>query len=134
MTRTLHDGEDHLLFLPRAADAESWELLDRLLRAAQDGYGRRRSELVAAHAASLFAGISFAAGLENWPLVPESATVSPRWVQSVLGTEIDRIILRMIERHVGCGDCLIAWVRHLVEARITVAVWAWARGADDLLA
>jgi hypothetical protein len=128
-----HDGEDHSLLLPRAEEAETEERLDRLLAALQDSNGARRRELIAAHAAAVFAGIEIAPGIETWPLVPTSSRVSARWVQAVIGNHLDRIILRMLDTAEGCTECLLAWVKHLVQTRVTISEWAWARDADDLL-
>jgi hypothetical protein len=133
VARELHGGGDHSSLMPRTDEVETWERLDHLLSDVQSSEGLKRCDLVAAHTATLLSNIESAPALDTWPLVSGTSTVSARWVETVLGIEIDRLILRMLENPDGCVDCLVVWVRHLIEARITVSKWAWARDAGTLL-
>jgi hypothetical protein len=133
MTKIVHNGEDHTILLPRMDEAQSWEKLDELLAEINNDRAGRRSDLVLAHTAALFAGIESAPALDNWPIVPLSSDTSPRWVEMVVGTEIDRTILRILQNQDACVDCLIPWVRHMIESRITLSKWAWARDTDSFL-
>ena len=121
------------MLMPREDERETWERLDQLLSEVQTGAGLDRCALVVRHTGTLFAAIESSPALETWPMVTDSSRVSCRWVATVLGIEIDRMTLRMLDNPEGCIDCLIAWIRHLVSARITVSEWAWARDADALL-
>jgi len=132
MAKVTHEGADHSLFMPLGDERETWERLDQLLREVQASTGLDRCALVVRHTAALFAGIESSPALETWPTVTDSSRVSPRWVETVLGIEIDRTILRMLDNPEGCIDCLIAWIRHLIFARIVASEWAWARDADGL--
>lgn len=108
----------------RMEEVESWERLDELLAEIHNDRSRGRSDAVVAHAAALFAGIESAPALDTWPIVARSSDTSPRWIEMVVGIEIDRTILRILQNQDACADCLIAWVRHLIESRITLSKWA----------
>jgi hypothetical protein len=133
MTKVAHQGHDHSMLLPRPEEVESWERLDRLLADINRGDRHDRTDRVVAHAATLFAGIESPPALGAWPIGQRSSDTSARWIEMVLGIEIDRTILRILQNEGTCVDCLIAWVRHLIESRITLSDWAWTRDADDLL-
>lgn len=128
----MHEGEDHSMILPRLAEAESWERLDGLLAEINTGESSGRSDLVVEHVACLFARIEASSTLDTWPIVQGSPDTSPRWIEIVVGIEIDRAILRILQNEGACVDCVIAWAKHLIEARITLSEWAWARDADAL--
>lgn len=121
------------MYMPRPDETESSERLDALLTDLREADAPGRRDLVAAHVGSLFAGIETPPEHGAWPFGPLAQSVSPRWVQAVVGYEIDRMILRMVDNEPFCVDCLIAWVRHLVEARVAASEWAWARDARELL-
>ena len=121
------------MLMPRLEEGESWESLDQLLAKINTGDRRRRSDLVVAHAAALFAGIEAPPTLDTWPMAQRRSGTSPRWIEMVVGIEIDRMILRILENQGTCIDCVIAWVRHLIESRRTLSKWAWARDADTFL-
>ena len=124
MERIAHDGQDHTLLQPRLEEAESWERLDELLAEVNKGDRQRRSDLMVAHTAALFAGIESPPALDTWPIVGGASETTPRWIEMVVGIEIDRTILRMVENDGTCVDCLIVWVRHLIESRIRLSKWA----------
>lgn len=128
-----HGGEDHRLYMPRAEEAESWDRLDVLLNQIRDSSREECGDLIAAHVGSLFARIESAPEFGNWPIGQSVSAASPQWIESVVAHEIDRLILRMLDHEPSCVDCLLAWVRHLVEARVTLSKWAWARNVSDLL-
>lgn len=122
------------MLLPRPDEHETWERLDELLTdLVQDHQGRGRRGLVVAHAATLFAGIESPPALEDWPLATEPSKVSVHWIERVVGIEIDRVILRILQTPDRCPECSIAWIRHLIESRITLSQWAWTRDAEAML-
>lgn len=123
------------MFMPRPDERETWERLDELLSVLQTraGEGLDRRAIVVAHTATLFAGIESSPALEDWTIVAETWKVSARWVERVVGIEIDRLVLRILQNRDGCVDCSIVWVRHLIESRVTLSQWAWARDVEALL-
>ena len=82
-----------------AEEAESWWRLDELLAEINRGDRQDRSGLdFVAHAAALFAGIESPPALDTWPIAPPSSDTSPRWIEMVVGIEIEsRTILRMLQ-------------------------------------
>lgn len=128
-----HGGADHQLYLPRTDDTESWNRLDVLLDQIRGSSRQKCGDLIAAHVGSLFARIEFAPEYGTWPIGQSFSSTSPHWIESVVGHEVDRLILRMLDHATGCVDCLLAWVHHLIEARIILSRWAWARDVSDLL-
>ena len=120
------------MLMPRLEESESWGPLDLLLAEINTGARPDRFSLVVAQAATLFAGIESPLALDTWPLAQRSTDTPARWIEMVIGIELDRTILRLLQNPDACVDCLIAWVRHLVESRLTLSDWAWARDADDL--
>jgi hypothetical protein len=122
------------MLAPRPGERETWQRLDDLLNEVRrDRVGLEHRDLVAAHTGSLFAGIESAPSFEDWPIVADLSEVSARWVERVVGIEIDRLIIRILENQEGCVGCALIWVRHLIESRITLSQWAWAREAEGLL-
>ena len=132
MAGTPHDGQDHSILLPGPAEVESWEQLDQLLAEIKTGDREGRLHMVVTHAATLFAGIESPPALDTWPIARRSSATSPRWIETVVGIEIDRTILRILQNRDNCVDCQIAWVQRMIESRITLSEWAWAREADAL--
>lgn len=122
------------MLAPRPNERESWQRLDDLLnQVRRERVGIDRHDLVVAHAANLFAGIESPPSVEDWPIVADLSEVSARWIERVVGIEIDRLIIRILENPEGCVGCALIWMRHLIESRITLSQWAWAREAEGLL-
>jgi hypothetical protein len=60
----------------------------------------------------------FALVLDTWPLTPASSVTSPRWVEMVIGNETDGVIRAIAQDPGAWVDCVVAWVRHLIESRM----------------
>lgn len=126
-----HD-HDHRYLFPRTAEEETFERLDQLLRTVLvDGSTTARTvELVKDHVASLIANIEIRTVTATRGPLDTSPAGTIRWIELLLGREIDHIIATITNNQPDCIDCQRTWIAYLLKSKDVIAEWSLLREMD----
>lgn len=128
-------NETHALMLPGTREQETFDRLDALLEqvAARRSNPRETAQLVSEHVGQLVAGIEQVPRPAIRALLDPSTAGVVRWLELTLAAEFDRVLRQFNQADSKCTVCTRVWLQHLLDARETVARWAWQRETESAL-